>query len=348
MSWRLPASALGIVVAAALTGACRREAAQQTSSASTAPVASAGPAAGAPNESRTPAPSRSQRTVQMQMRNVSLRAEEGVTLQIDRLRGEMITRSGEAPVFDDQSSYTLQIITAVVSIDMASLQTLIRRHASGGNGPLTELRVEADGDRLKMSGKLHKGIAVPFSARATIAAGGEGTVRLHVESLETAGVPAKGLLGFFGVELGDLVKLRETNGVQIEENDITIDPSRLLPPPRMRGTLSKVAIVGGRLVETFDDGSAANAAALMPPAPSGNYIYFGHGDISFGKLTMHDADLQLIDQDPRDPFDFYPAKYSAQLVAGYSKNTPAQGLMTFMPDYGDLSTRAAGRAPRRR
>jgi hypothetical protein len=63
---------------------------------------------------------------------------------------------------------------------------------------------------------------------------------------------------------------------------------------------------------------------------------------------MHDADLQLIDADPRDPFDFYPARYNAQLVAGYSKNTPAKGLKTYMPDYDDLrSTAPSAVRPRR-
>ena len=51
---------------------------------------------------------------------------------------------------------------------------------------------------------------------------------------------------------------------------------------------------------------------------------------------MTAADLQLIDADERDPFDFYPARYSEQLVAGYSKNTPAKGLATYMPDFADL------------
>jgi hypothetical protein len=67
---------------------------------------------------------------------------------------------------------------------------------------------------------------------------------------------------------------------------------------------------------------------------------------------MSDADLQLIDADPRDPFDFFPAHYDVQLVAGYSKNTPAKGLKTYMPDYGDIrgdrgdnrSTRTATKA----
>ena len=45
----------------------------------------------------------------------------------------------------------------------------------------------------------------------------------------------------------------------------------------------------------------------------------------------------MIDADPRDPFDFYPAKFERQLVAGYSKNTARGGLRTFMPDYDDLA-----------
>lgn len=63
--------------------------------------------------------------------------------------------------------------------------------------------------------------------------------------------------------------------------------------------------------------------------------YFAESTIRFGKLTMTGADLQLIDAD--DAFDFYPAKYNAQLVAGYSKNTPDRGLMTYMPDFNDLN-----------
>ena len=80
--------------------------------------------------------------------------------------------------------------------------------------------------------------------------------------------------------------------------------------------------------------------ALTKPDPKApNYVYFHGGDIRFGKLTMSAADLQLIDADPRDPFDFFPAQYNAQLVAGYSKNTPSGGLRTYMPDFNDLRAR---------
>ena len=59
------------------------------------------------------------------------------------------------------------------------------------------------------------------------------------------------------------------------------------------------------------------------------------GTLRFGKLTMTNADMDLIDADPRDPFDFSQPEYIKQLVAGYSKNTPSGGLRVFMPDYND-------------
>jgi hypothetical protein len=54
---------------------------------------------------------------------------------------------------------------------------------------------------------------------------------------------------------------------------------------------------------------------------------------------MHDTDMQLIDADPSDPFEFFPDHYNDQLVAGYSKTTASGGLKVYMPDYGKISRR---------
>jgi hypothetical protein len=51
---------------------------------------------------------------------------------------------------------------------------------------------------------------------------------------------------------------------------------------------------------------------------------------------MNDADMVLIDTDPRDPFDFYLDHYKEQLVAGLTKTTPALGLRVYMRDFNKL------------
>ena len=114
--------------------------------------------------------------------------------------------------------------------------------------------------------------------------------------------------------------------------------------------MSRVVTAGQRLKLIFGPGTGRVTKAAASNARAENYVSFGGGTIRFGKLTMTDADLRLIDADPRDPFDFFPARYQRQLVAGYSKNTATGGLRTLMPDYDDLTRRRAMdlRPPRKR
>jgi hypothetical protein len=95
-----------------------------------------------------------------------------------------------------------------------------------------------------------------------------------------------------------------------------------------------VRLEGERIVQVFDSGK--HAPALTLPVPARNYIYHRGGVLRFGKLTMHDSDLEIVDDNPETPFDFFLGDYDAQLVAGYSVTTPSRGLIVHMPDYGKL------------
>jgi hypothetical protein len=53
----------------------------------------------------------------------------------------------------------------------------------------------------------------------------------------------------------------------------------------------------------------------------------------FGKLTMTDVDLELVDMDPKTPFDFDLTHYYEQLEFGYSKSLPGFALLVYAPDY---------------
>lgn len=277
--------------------------------------------------------------VRIQMKNVRLHADAGIVLDIRSLDGIMVSRNQGAPVFDDQRSYFLQVDSAHLSMSIESLQTLLNRHVFGYDGaPLKNIKLSIEGDRLKMSGTLNKAIDIPFSSKARVSTLPDGRMRLQTESMKALGVPAKGLLELFGLKLDDLVDLKNRRGVDVSANDILIAPGQILPPPEIRGRVTHVALATNRLNQVLGTGQPLKRLQLPSPTAR-NYIYFGGGTITFGKLTMTDADLQLIDADPRDPFDFYPARYQSQLVAGYSKNTPARGLKTYMPDYADIRGR---------
>jgi len=275
--------------------------------------------------------------VQIEMQNVRLHMGDGIVLDVRALRGEMVsTVRGRPPVFDDPGSYTLRLFQADVAMDMTSLSNLMNRHVfAGKDPPLTDIEMEIDEGRLKQKAKLHKGVVLPISMVATVSATRDGRLHLKTEKVSTLGIPTKGLLDLFGIELADLVKLKAQRGVEILDNDIVLAPGRLLPPPEMDGHLARVEIAGNRLHQIFSSGRAAPPLA-RPDADVPNYVYFSGSVLRFGKLTMTGADLRLIDSDPDDPFDFFPARYQQQLIAGYSRNTPQGGLKTYMPDFNDL------------
>ena len=66
-----------------------------------------------------------------------------------------------------------------------------------------------------------------------------------------------------------------------------------------------------------------------------NYMYYQGGTLAFGKLTMKNTGMEIVDADPSDPFDFF-LDYNEQLVAGYDENLPDHGLLVHMPDHGKL------------
>lgn len=247
--------------------------------------------------------------------------------------------SGRGPAFDDPGSYVLRVAAGEVSMEMSSLETLLNtRVFAGPDAPLTDIHVSIDTDgRLKQSAKLHKGpITLPVSMKAAVGVSSDGRLRLHVETEKTLGIPTTGLLALFGLKVDDLVHLKNTRGVEITDNDVLIAPGLVVPQPEIDGRLASVAIRGNRIVQTFARDPEVPAAPLHPSDAAPNYIYFSGSVLRFGKLTMTGADLQLVDENPKNPFDFFPREYFRQLVAGYSKTTRTGGRVTHMPDYATL------------
>jgi hypothetical protein len=153
-------------------------------------------------------------------------------------------------------------------------------------------------------------------------------VRLHPTSVKTVGIPTAGLMKMFGVELDELIKVKQAPGVEIVDNDFLLWPDRALPPPKITGHLTAASVQGDRLLQHFGRGSGPTAAS-----GAGNFLRFRGGTLRFGKLTMSDTDLELIDTHPADWFEFSLPKYNQTLTKGYSKVTETGGLRVYMPDY---------------
>jgi hypothetical protein len=287
--------------------------------------------------------------VEAEMRHVLYHVGDRVVLQIEYLRGALLPTGDGPPWFEDPGSFSIAIDTAVVTISTASLSALLNDYVFNYDGtPLENLTVTVDKGQLKQTGTLHKGIDLPFTIRSTLSTTPDGRLRLHPTSVKVSGIGVKGLMKTFGIELENLVKVERGRGVEIADNDFLLAPAGLLPPPRIQGRVTAVKVGRQSIEQTFGGSTrAGRSQPLRPSDPSArNYMFYRGKVLRFGKLTMMDADLQIVDGDPDDPFDFDLAHLNEQLVAGESHNQPDFGLVTIMPDYQDIR-RVARVDPRR-
>ncbi|HEY3011664.1 MAG TPA: hypothetical protein VGJ36_02865 [Gemmatimonadales bacterium] len=271
--------------------------------------------------------------VGVQMRHVDFHVDSTIVLRIDYLRGELEPTSPErSPYFDDKNSFTLAIDSARIGITPASLSKLLNRYTFAYPGsPLRRLTITIEKGRIKQRGTM-RGISFTMIGDLTLTPDGE--LRIHPSSIKAAGIGVGGLMKFFGLHLDKLVKLKGGRGVRINKDDFFLSPPDLLPPPKVKGKVGFVEVNDSEIVQVFQPPTGREVRPLVVPNPKAeNYMFYRGGVLRFGKLTMHDADLMIVDAEPSDWFDFFLDQYNGQLVAGYSKNTPDHGLITVMQDF---------------
>jgi len=277
---------------------------------------------------------------QTQMRNVDFHFDETGFLDIHELRGEMQAKEVGRPVnFDNKLTFVMRVDRGKIGMKGPSLDSLLNRYVFNmPNPPLRELHVTTEGKQLKQEGIIHKIIDIPFTMWADVSVS-NGMIRLHPTKISICGLNGLGLLKAVGMTLEKMIgkELPHDHGVFAEKNDLLMDPNKMLPPPQVELHLVEVHVEGDELMQTYDAGRHQPDLQLPHPEER-NYMYFRGGTIRMGKLLMPDADMQVVDTDPSDPFDFYIDRYNEQLVAGFSRNQPSYGLLVFMRDFNDLAT----------
>ncbi len=273
--------------------------------------------------------------VEIQMRAVNFRLAKNISLEVRTLRGRLRSTNPAAPVnFDDSSSFIVVIDSAEVALPAQSLAALLNSYVLAYPGaPIKNIDVTIKDGRVVQKGTMHKGIDLPFEIEGSLSPTADGNVRMHAEKIKSAHLPVKGLLHLFGEDLSKVVNRNAGRGMTIVGDDIIMDLRAFTPPPHMQGRVTRVTVADGKIVEYF--GSERHPAVLEPPFPAKAYIYHRGGTLHFGKLTMTDADLEIVGDRP-GLFDFFQREYLKQLVAGYSKTTPSNGLIAHMVDYSRL------------
>lgn len=281
--------------------------------------------------------------VRTAMRNVDYHLTDRIILHITSLDGKLTVKPGQIPVFDDKNSFGLDVGAGNIILSMTALTNDMNDYVfARADAPLKKLSTSTQGDQLIMKGLLVSKGGIPFETSGTLSVTPEGMIRVHTQKVKALKLPVKGLMDMLGLDTEKLLNTKKVEGVTVDKDDLILDPEKLFPPPELHGRLTSLKIENGEIHLTFgpENGGAAPAPIKESCGGAKNYLHFRGGSVRFGKLTMSDTDLELLDTTPADPFDFSMEHYNKQLVAGYAKSTAARGLCVHMPDYNKIKQKA--------
>lgn len=284
-------------------------------------------------------------TVLVEMKNVDFHLTDKIVIHIASLEGKLAAAPGQIPVFDDKRSFSVDASSADVAVSTQALTNDLNDFVfAKPDAPVKKLRVTTQGNELVIKGLLASKRNLPFESDGVPEVTADGMIRVHTVSLKTLRVPVKGLIDKLGLHTSALLNTQKVDGVTVDGDDLILDPQKILPPPHIRGRLAWARVNGNGLELRFRvPGQESANPAFTTTCGGQNFLAFKGGSVRFGKLTMTDTDLELLDSTPAGPFDFSLDHYQRQLEAGFSKTTVTGGLCVHMPDLAKVATKGNGR-----
>ena len=169
---------------------------------------------------------------------------EGATFNLQDFAANMVARGKTSPLC---FARTTDVLHGQAFISSESLTKLFAQKVQQANTSVSDLKVEIKDDAAHLSGKVHKGIDIPFEIEGTVST--DGTVLiLHTKKIKAEGIPVKGLLGMVGMHLGSLLGSESVDGVAAKGDTLVFEPAKIA---HVRGRITNARISTDGLTITF-------------------------------------------------------------------------------------------------
>ncbi|MCA8093535.1 hypothetical protein LGM65_22045 [Burkholderia anthina] len=284
------------------------------------------------------------------LRDVDFRIVNNLGFFIHQLSATLVpTQAGAPIVFDDPTSFEIDVHEGAVTLDNAKLTALFNTYIFGyRNAPLRKLVVSAGDGVIHLQGEMQRDGWVPFSLTGTLAIRDGSQLVFHPTGVRVSGINAQPVMRAANVKMADLLKV-ETPIARLAGDDLVMSVDKLMPPPRLKIRITALRVTPAGLDLTLDDGTHAGFA--LPANAPQQAMYIRGGDVKFMRSMPMNADILIGPVDPTQRnqnfvFDLY--HYRDQVSAGYF-NFNENGAMTIrMPSYaGPASGAPLGNAAAR-
>lgn len=278
------------------------------------------------------------------MQNIRFCWSKQICINTDRLTAKAVPTGGQSEVnFDNLTGFLVNVNNATVQISPQTLQGMFNESVFNYPGStLRDLRVtiaQAGGNNhVKLAGALkYLFLWIPFEMDTNLSIDRKSnTLVIAVNDLQVFGIiPATWLIEFKPFNLEKLLTLPPNNHLIVRQNLMMVKPFGLFPPPRVNGTISDIRVTPKLISLSFSGPS--KTFQPMPDASAKNFIYLDGGRTRFGRLGMINSQVQVIDQNPGDLFQFSLMNYQDYLPNSTVKLQPNGSVKVTMADHANLS-----------
>ena len=272
-------------------------------------------------------------TTELFTSNVIYRIDPNIVVSMPDMNADIEVFDQNKPyVPQDVQDYMIQVHTCHLGIDQDSMSALLNNYVFNFPGcPISHLSVTCQNGLIDIKATLTKlGIPIPTELEGTLEPNGQGQIVFHPDTIKSAGIPVKGLMGLIGMDVANLINSAPDRGIEVQGNDMVMYVDRMLPPPEIRGKVMGVTVTPGEIVMDFDDGVHR---ALPPlPTPAKNFMLMWGGNILINDTLNLNAKFEMIDETPDDPMYYYMPVYRQALQAGFSVDREDGSTVVYLPD----------------
>lgn len=111
----------------------------------------------------------------------------------------------------------------VIGLTYDALTRLLNKKLQGGK--IEDLKVTTENGQIKINGKVHKGVAIPFEVKGPVTVTSDGKLDLHASTEKAAKLPISGIADALGLNMQKMVGQKK--GVNSKGQDIVFDPDEL-------------------------------------------------------------------------------------------------------------------------
>ncbi len=274
----------------------------------------------------------------LRLANVRFRWTESRYIETQSLTVKAIPYNGYSVLnLDQPDSFYLYVLNGDVSLKFSVLEEIFNDTVFRYQGsPLRKIRLSfvkaGDEPGIRLEGEMKLGIWIGFQMDCKIRVE-KNRILLVPVRISALGLPfVKGALDLIRLHLETLLPIPKGRGAELEGSVVVIDPFRLFRSPAIAGKLHSAKVEESGVIVGFQ-----NAIKPIPPTSSSgvskNFIFLWKGNVQFGKLIMRDANILMVDSNPKNLFDFYLAKYERSLVRGRARIREDRSVQVEMPDF---------------